>query len=436
MNDKWMKDLQKLGDDYTKIPPEGLLDDIKREMAARGLHVVQPRRRAVVIPLWQRIAIAAGIAAIVGVATLNYMLRPDATKPMVSQIQNNTETAPRTGTETTDEATVGEDSGWAGRAGQDIHGRAQHGSSGSLLATIGNATAEPNSGEQVYADEASRQAETDRPTADATSGDNNRQEVSKTGQKRAQATPRTTIPYTTDRHPSYRNAPRQDQWSVAALYSGALALNSTNASAPTGMNVMANDPIIPTLLKLSAEDAKRLSAADVPPVKHEKHHRPIKVGLSVQYKLDDRWSLQTGLTYSRLTSDFTEESMSYTETTKQKLHYIGIPVSLTYSVWRDKNINVYVKAGGEVEKLVKGSATTLHIDEEKGQTQRSADVHEHRPVFSTHAAGGVEYQLGQVVGVYVEPGLDYHIKNGSGVTSSYTDKPLNVNLNVGARIHF
>ena len=174
----------------------------------------------------------------------------------------------------------------------------------------------------------------------------------------------------------------------------------------------------------------------MPPVRHEKHHRPVKVGLSVQHRLDDRWSLETGLTYSRLSSDFTEEGMAYTETTKQKLHYIGIPVSLTYSVWRGKNINVYVKAGGEVEKLVKGSATIIHTGEQGGRSQRSADVHEQRPVFSTHAATGVEYQLGKTVGIYVEPGLDYHIKNGSGISSSYTDKPLNVNLNVGARIGF
>jgi hypothetical protein len=435
MNDKWMKDLRKLGSDYTKTPPEGLLDDIKHEMAARGLHVGQPQRKAAVVPLWKRIAIAAGIAAIVGLATLNYMLRPDTAKTVASQMQNNVETAPRTGTETPAAGTTDDGNGWAARAWQNIRGTAQHGNSGSLLATIGNAAETAESG-QTGADDASRQAATDRQAAGALSGNNNRQEVSKTGKQPAQTSTQPTTPYTTDWRSSYRNAPRQNRWGLVALCSGALALNTTNGSDPTGMNMIADANATPTLLELSAEDARRLLTADVPPVRHEKHHRPVKVGLAVQHRLDDRWSLETGLTYSRLTSDFTEDGMAYTETTKQKLHYIGIPVSLTYSVWRGKNINVYVKAGGEVEKLVKGNATTIHTGEQGGRSQRSADVHEHRPVFSTHAATGVEYQLGKTVGIYVEPGLDYHIKNGSGISSSYTDKPLNVNLNVGARIGF
>lgn len=436
MNGKWMKDLRKLGDDYTKTPPEGLLDDIKREMAARGLHVVQPRRRAGIVPLWRRIAIAAGIAVIVGVATLNYMSQSDTTAPGGSRMHSEAAT-PRNGMAATEPAAAGGGNGWAVRAWQNIRNSAQHGTGGSLSAAIGtgSATDGPYRNGQTGADEENRQPETDRPATD-TPFSGNGQQVAKTDRQRAQTDPQTTTPYATDRHPAYHNTSRQNRWSFAALYSGAMGQNTTNASGPTDMAMMSDANPIPALLKLSDEEARLLPRADVPPVKHEKHHRPVKVGLSVQYQLNDQWSLQTGITYSRLTSDFTKEAMSYTETTKQKLHYIGIPVSVSYSVWRNKNINVYVKAGGEVEKLVKGSAATNHTDERGERSRHSADVHEGRPVFSTHAAAGVEYRPGQVVGIYVEPGLDYHIKNGSGISSSYTDKPLNVNLNVGARITF
>ena len=237
MNDKWMKDLRKLGSDYTKTPPEGLLDDIKHEMAARGLHVGQPRRRAAVVPLWKRIAIAAGIAAIVGLATLNYVLRPDTAKTVTSQMQNGVETAPRTGTETAATGTTDNGNGWAARVWQNIRGIAQHSNSGSLLATIGNA-AETNETEQTGADDASRQAATDRQAPDALSGNNNRQEVSKSVKQPAQTSTQSTIPYTTDRCSSHHNAPRQNRWSLVALCSGALALNTTNGTVPTGMNCL------------------------------------------------------------------------------------------------------------------------------------------------------------------------------------------------------
>ncbi|MGI6242483.1 MAG: porin family protein [Prevotella sp.] len=438
MNDKWMKDLRKLGDDYTKTPPEGLLDDIKREMAARGLHV-EPRRRAAIVPLWRRIAIAAGIAAILGVATLNYISHPDDTKPVASRMQNGSESTPQTGAEsaeTIESVTTGDGTEWTERTWQNTNGRAQRSTSGSLLAAIdnGNTAAKTNESGQTDATNWDRQVESDRPKSDAPSSDSGQQKVAKTNKQRSRTTPQTTKRYTTDRRPTYRNTSQQERWSFAARYSGAIAMNTANAG-PTGMTMMSDPNVIPTLLKLSEEDARRLQTADVPPVKHEKHHRPIKVGVSVQYRLNDRWSLQTGLTYSRLTSDFTEEAVSYTETTNQKLHYVGVPVSVSYSVWRNNNVNVYVKAGGEVEKLVKGSASTSRTDEQGEQSSHSADVHEHRPVFSTHAAAGVEYQVGKVVGIFAEPGMEYYIKNGSGVKSSYTDKPFNVNLNVGLRVN-
>lgn len=38
----------------------------------------------------------------------------------------------------------------------------------------------------------------------------------------------------------------------------------------------------------------------------EVHHRqPLRFGLSLRYRIDDRWSLEAGLAYTRLISDIT-----------------------------------------------------------------------------------------------------------------------------------
>ena len=38
---------------------------------------------------------------------------------------------------------------------------------------------------------------------------------------------------------------------------------------------------------------------------HIHHRQPIRFGLSLRYQLDDRWSVESGLSYTRLSSDIT-----------------------------------------------------------------------------------------------------------------------------------
>ncbi|MGG6495484.1 UNVERIFIED_CONTAM: PorT family protein, partial [Bacteroidetes bacterium 56_B9] len=59
-------------------------------------------------------------------------------------------------------------------------------------------------------------------------------------------------------------------------------------------------------------------------VKNIKHKQPLSFGLSVRKALPKNFSVETGVTYTMLSSEITYENSS--EKTDQKLHYIGIPV--------------------------------------------------------------------------------------------------------------
>ena len=118
---------------------------------------------------------------------------------------------------------------------------------------------------------------------------------------------------------------------------------------------------------------------------------------------------------------------------KQKLHYIGIPVSLSYNLWQTKHFNLYLIAGGEAEKLVKGQKESIKKEANKTNTY-TENVHDNNLIFSTNAAAGIEYQAGKHISLFAEPGVSYYFKNGSSIESHYTDKPLNFNLNLGIRI--
>jgi hypothetical protein len=155
-----------------------------------------------------------------------------------------------------------------------------------------------------------------------------------------------------------------------------------------------------------------------------KHYQPVQVGVSVRIPFGRRWSLQTGVNYAYLKSEFKDAVLPKEIVGTQHLHYIGVPVNVSYDVWDASRLNVYATTGVEVQQLVKGTYKSDAGDER---------VTEHRPVVSVNAAAGIAFKLSRPVSVYAEPGLSYHFKNGSGVESAYTDRPLGFSLNIGLR---
>ena len=156
------------------------------------------------------------------------------------------------------------------------------------------------------------------------------------------------------------------------------------------------------------------------------HHKlPVKGGLSLRYSLDDRWSVQTGVNYSYHSSEIEMGG----EDIDQQLHFIGVPVAVGYNVWCNRHVNVYLTAGGEVEKLVKGRRTVSYT----GQ-QRNEDVKMSRPQLSVQLSAGAEYRATRAVSLYIEPGVSYHFDNGSGVSTIYSDKPFEFGLSMGVRV--
>ena len=165
-----------------------------------------------------------------------------------------------------------------------------------------------------------------------------------------------------------------------------------------------------------------------------KHHQPIKLGVSIRYNINNRWSLQTGLNYSRLASDFSYEKRGTEYAVEQKLQYVGIPINASYSFIKTKRFNVYATAGAEIEKLVKGEAN-LSAEAMSQITPTHTTIKEGRPVFSTALSIGGELRISKDVSAYIEPGISHHFNNGSNVENIYKDKPTNFNLNMGVRIN-
>ena len=166
-----------------------------------------------------------------------------------------------------------------------------------------------------------------------------------------------------------------------------------------------------------------------------KHHIPVRLGVSLRYYLNEHWNIQSGLTYSYLASDLSYKGSTPYET-KQKLHYIGIPLQVGVRIWQKERFRGYLSAGGQVEKLVSGKATTRYTDEDQKPGTLIETISDKKLLFSALASIGAEYMLGKDLSLYAEPGIHYYFKNGNGLNTHYNENPLNFNITIGFRFHW
>lgn len=167
-----------------------------------------------------------------------------------------------------------------------------------------------------------------------------------------------------------------------------------------------------------------------------KHKMPITLGVSVRWHLNDRWSVESGLTYTKLSSEVWSGTERDFYASEQKLHYVGIPVKASYKLWENKLFAFYVSAGGAVEKSVSGKVnTTFTVNGIVKETQtEDLDVKELQ--WSVSSAVGAQVKLTRHLGLYIEPSLNYYFKDGSSVETIRKEHPLNFNLQTGLRLSY
>lgn len=167
-----------------------------------------------------------------------------------------------------------------------------------------------------------------------------------------------------------------------------------------------------------------------------KHRIPIRAGLSVSYNLTGRLAIETGLTYTNLTSDIKEGSERHYFTGEQKLHYVGIPLNLKYRLFTLRKFDLYASSGVLAEKCVSAKLKKTFILAQQTKGQELSDITEKPLQWSANATIGLQYNLTDAIGLYAEPGVSYYFDDGSTINTIYKDKPVNFNLNLGLRFTF
>ena len=164
-----------------------------------------------------------------------------------------------------------------------------------------------------------------------------------------------------------------------------------------------------------------------------KHHLPVRIGVKVGYAFNEKFCIESGLSYTRLSSDIKSGSDDYYFTGEQKLNYMGIPVGVKYNVLMFKRFSLYGTANALLEKCVSGNVTNNYVINKATNKTEMHTIDSKPWQFSVGASVGVQVDILDNIGIYAEPGLSYHFNDHSSLQTIYKEKPLNFNLSVGIR---
>lgn len=242
--------------------------------------------------------------------------------------------------------------------------------------------------------------------------------------------------------PSEKARARRSGGFSAGIVAGGAVGGNTSGSKPTAM-VMGANPLAAGVTKTDWIDKDSKASAIVynqPEVQEEYSHKiPVKIGLTARYNITGRFGVETGLTYSILSSSVktgNSETGKNWSTGSQTLHYLGIPLNISFNILNSRYVNIYVTGGGMMEKSISGSIKTDEYVDGKFDRTLTTNISPKGLQWSVNAAAGIQANILPQLGFFVEPGVSHHFKNGSRVRSIYTDKPTDFSLGFGLRYSF
>lgn len=242
--------------------------------------------------------------------------------------------------------------------------------------------------------------------------------------------------------PSEKARARRSGGFSAGILAGGAVGGNTSGSKPTAM-VMGANPLAAGVTKTDWIDKDSKVSAIVynqPEVQEEYSHKiPVKVGLTARYNITGRLGVETGLTYSILSSSVktgNSETGKNWSSGSQTLHYIGIPLNISFNILNSRYVNIYVTGGGMMEKSISGSIKTDEYVDGKFDRTLTTNISPKGLQWSVNAAAGIQANILPQLGFFVEPGVSHHFKNSSRVRSIYTDKPTDFSLGFGLRYSF
>jgi len=377
MKENWTTDMKQKLEGHKMAPPAGLWEGISSEMGLQK----EPVSKTVAIRRWHWV-VAALVLALVGFFAL-YQFPQDESFPQVAQTLQEQE-PPMMKTESGDNQPLA-----LADSPQRNHTQ--------FSPKIAEDTTPQD------AEETSSQQDTEKTSA--------QQVAEETPQQASVVTHRQQ--HSEEHHYTAHHQAKQpsasmsrNQWSVGLNASGGLLASVGKSSM--GQSYVYDADYYDPVVGGSTQPIPSSTTYDV----EAKHRLPVTLGLSVNYQLNARLALLTGINYTYLYSEFS--TLLYPNIYReQKLHYLGVPVGLSWLFWKTSGFSFYLSGSAMLQKC---------LNEKPWQ-------------WSVNASAGAEYAITPLVGIYLQPSLGYYFHDGTSFEHYYKEHPLAPSIEFGLRLH-
>lgn len=213
-----------------------------------------------------------------------------------------------------------------------------------------------------------------------------------------------------------------------------LSYNGNFASAGSSSNTGLYDSQTGTIPGNTSPDPNNPQDQEIVDVDKKEQIVPVRIGIEAWYPIDEKWRIGSGLVYTRLTRKNTTTYIKLDKTTwsrkTETASYLGIPLEVSRFLWNSRRWALYASAGAMIEFNLNSKSR----EETQTEIYNKKEYRDKRPQFSAIAKLGLQYNVVDRIGLYLEPGASYYIHNGAD-DNIYMSHPFRFDINLGIKIN-
>lgn len=212
-----------------------------------------------------------------------------------------------------------------------------------------------------------------------------------------------------------------NNWSLSLAYSGNMGQNTDSRyRMPIGP-----DPDLPSEKPDEIEVSEK-----------SRHYMPLTIGLSLNYGLSSRWSVESGIRYTFLRSDFMRESEIEKTEINQRIHYIGIPLKFNYRIFGSNRFSIYGQGGAALDIPVNGTQSIMKWEQGGNKPEFDHSTISVPLQWSIEGGVGLQYHLTPSISIYAEPSFRYYFNPGTEIKTIRQDKPFEFTIPIGIKLNW
>lgn len=170
------------------------------------------------------------------------------------------------------------------------------------------------------------------------------------------------------------------------------------------------------------------------------HRQPISFGLTISKNITDKLSIETGIIYTYLSSKIKgKKPEKYRRADNQHFHYLGIPLTVNYTFAEWGKAEFYTSTGGMIQKDIagkmKGNSKVLNELGDK-EAEFNEKISQDHVQLSINAAVGASYPLYKNLYVFTTVGGVYYFEANNEYKTIYSDKKLQLDIDLGLKVKF